>query len=309
MTTVLPGFLDAHVHLALIDPGRLSAGGIGRVLDLGGWAPTAGSRSGTATAAPSPETRYAGQFLGAPGGYPSRASWAPAGSFCPVASPRDAAAAVQQQADAGAAVIKVTLNTVAGPVVSADTLAAIVAAAHERMLPVAAHTEGAGQAAAAFAAGVDLLAHTPFSEALPGDLLTAMAGRLSWISTLDIHGWGERTAPFEVACDNLRRFHARGGRVLYGTDLGNGPLPVGLNRREILALLDCGLSPDDLLGALTADFPGYPVGASVAPAAGAERVTVITEDRPSDPTDLAGFTDWLLTARALTRPELEDLRS
>ena len=148
MTTVLPGFLDAHVHLALIDPGRLSAGGIGRVLDLGGWAPTVGSESGTVTAAPPPETRYAGQFLGAPGGYPSRASWAPAGSFCPVGSPADAAAAVQQQADAGAAVIKVTLNTVAGPVVSADTLAAIVAAAHERMLPVAAHTEGAGQAVA-----------------------------------------------------------------------------------------------------------------------------------------------------------------
>ena len=92
MTTVLPGFLDAHVHLALIDSGRLSAGGIGRVLDLGGWAPTAGSGSGTVTAAPSPETRYAGQFLGAPGGYPSRASWAPAGSFCPVGSPADAAA-------------------------------------------------------------------------------------------------------------------------------------------------------------------------------------------------------------------------
>ncbi|MET0954308.1 MAG: hypothetical protein ABWY68_00060 [Cryobacterium sp.] len=319
--TVLPAFLDAHVHLALIDPTELAAGGIGRVLDLGGWVPAAADPAAGSSAESFPEARFAGQFLGAPGGYPSRQVWAPTGSSCPVATPEDAPDAVARQAAAGAAVIKVTLNSVAGPVLDAGTLAAIVAAAHERMLPVAAHTEGAGQAAAALKAGVDLLAHTPFSERLPDDLLTAMAGRLSWISTLDIHGWGRPTAAFAVASDNLRRFHAGGGRVLYGTDLGNGPLPVGLNRREIEALLDCGLSPDDVLAALTADFPGYPGDASAVPrhAGGPDRVTVLPGDRPTDPADLAGFTDWLLGARSLSarslpadplpRPDLEDLRS
>lgn len=332
--TVLPAFLDAHVHLALIDPAGLAAGGIGRLLDLGGWLPAAtapepagqaGSARAGAASPTHPETRYAGQFLCAPGGYPSRQAWAPAGSSCPVSAPEDAAGAVDRQIAAGASVVKVTLNSAAGPVFSPSTLAAIVAAAHKRMLPVAAHTEGAGQAAAAFAAGVDLLAHTPFSERLPDDLLAAMAGRLAWISTLDIHGWGQPTAAFSVASDNLRRFHAAGGQVLYGTDLGNGPLPVGLNPREIEALLHCGLSPDDVLAALTADFPGYPAGASAAstPSAGADRVTVIPGDRPSDPADLAGFTDWLLgassvsansvnansvNARTLPRPDLEDSR-
>ena len=241
-----------------------------------------------------------------------------------MATPEEAAGAVARQAAAGASVIKVTLNAVAGPVLDGGTLAAIVTAAHERMLPVAAHTEGAGQAAAAFAAGVDLLAHTPFSERLPDELLAAMAGRLAWISTLDIHGWGRPTAAFAVASDNLRRFHAGGGRVLYGTDLGNGPLPVGLNRREIEALLDCGLSTDDVLAALTADFPGHPAATALtlSRTGGPERVTVIPGERPTDPTDLAGFTDWLLGARslparslpadalpahALPRPDLEDL--
>ena len=335
MTVLLPGFLDAHVHLALIDPAALAAGGIGRVLDLGGWLPsddpTDGEPEGTASV---PETRFAGQFLGAPGGYPSRQAWAPAGSACPVASPSEAAIAVARQVAAGASVIKVTLNSAAGPVLAPDTLAAIVVAAHARMLPVAAHAEGPGQAAAAFDAGVDLLAHTPFSEALPDALLGAMAGRMTWISTLDIHGWGEPTAAFSVASDNLARFHGAGGRVLYGTDLGNGPLPVGLNRREIEALLACGLSPDDVLAALTADFPSRPAGASVDTAAGATAsgttasgtaagvdrpapagtVTVVPGVRPTDPHDLAGFTDWLLAAHALparahTRPDLEDLRS
>ncbi|WP_146073335.1 amidohydrolase family protein [Cryobacterium sp. N22] len=330
MTVLLPGFLDAHVHLALINPAGLAAGGIGRVLDLGGWTPsddpTGAEPEGTANFL---ETRFAGQFLGAPGGYPSRQAWAPAGSACPVASPSEAAIAVARQVAAGASLIKVTLNSAAGPVLAPDTLAAIVVAAHARMLPVAAHTEGAGQAAAALNAGVDLLAHTPFSEALPDALLGAMAGRMTWISTLDIHGWGEPTAAFSVACDNLARFHAAGGRVLYGTDLGNGPLPVGLNRREIEALLTCGLSPDDVLAALTADFPSRPAAASVDTASGAAAsvdrpapagtVTVVPGDRPTDPHDLAGFTDWLLSAhalpasslpaRALTRPDLEDLRS
>lgn len=321
MTVVLPGFLDAHVHLALIDPARLAAGGIGRVLDLGGWTPGADELGDHGDR---PEARFAGQFLGAPGGYPSRQAWAPAGSSCPVAAPVDAAAAVHRQVSAGASVIKVTLNSAAGPVLAADTLAAIVTAAHARMLPVAAHTEGAGQAAAAFDAGVDLLAHTPFSERLPDALLGAMAGRMTWISTLDIHGWGEPTAAFHVASDNLARFHAAGGKVLYGTDLGNGPLPVGLNRREVTALLACGLSPGEVLAALTADFPSRPDGASGAAASVARptpdgTVTVIPGDRPADPHDLAGFTDWLLSAhvlpahslpaRALPRPDLEDLRS
>lgn len=311
--TVLPAFLDAHVHLALIDPAPLVDGGIGRVLDLGGWTPAT-----DATAGAVPEVHFAGQFLCAPGGYPSRQVWAPADSSCPVASAADAAAAVARQAAAGASVIKVTLNSAAGPVLSADTLAAIVAAAHERMLPVVAHTEGAGQAAAAFDAGVDLLAHTPFTERLPEALLRLMAERMTWISTLDIHGWGEPTAAFDIAGDNLARFHAVGGRVLYGTDLGNGPLPVGLNRREIEALLACGLSPDDVLAALTAAVPSRPGRSHPAPA---ERVTVIPGARPADRRDLLGFTDWLLGARSLParslsptspparplpRPDLED---
>ena len=61
---------------------------------------------------------------------------------------------------------------------------------------------------------------------------------MAWMSTLDIHGYGEGGAAFEIAADNLARFSARGGTVLYGTDLGNGPLPAGLNGRELAALVE-----------------------------------------------------------------------
>jgi len=283
--TTLPAFLDAHVHLTLIDPSTLLSGGIGRVLDLGGLR--------AATMPDMPEAAYANQFLTAPGGYPARQPWVPPGSVCTVATREDAASAVDRQVAAGASVVKVTLNSEAGPVLADDVLEAIVARAHTHGLSVVAHAEGSGQAHRAYAAGVDMLAHTPFSERLDNELVTAMAGPMTWISTLDIHGHGRRTAEFDLASDNLARFHAAGGRVLYGTDLGNGPLPVGLNPREIAALLGAGLSPDDVIEALTND-----AGLNWSPGA-TGHVTVIAGERPSDPAD---FVAWLCTARAVNRP-------
>ena len=288
--TVLPGFLDAHVHLALIDATLLPGSGIARAFDLGGWLSDGLNTS-------MPDLACAHQFITASGGYPLHAGWAEPGWSCAVASAADAAVAVDLQAAAGASVLKITLNSLAGPVLGTEALAAVIGRAHELNLPVVAHAEGAGQADRAFVAGADAFAHTPFSERLADDLVTAMAARMTWISTLDIHGWGRPTPAFEIASDNLRRFHAAGGRVLYGTDLGNGPLPLGLNSREITALLGAGLSPDDVLTALCSPAP---LGLTL----GDNRVTFIPGERPRNPEDFAG---WLATARALTRPELEVL--
>ncbi len=286
--TVLPGFLDAHVHLALIDPGALAAGGISRVIDLGGWP------SGDSAV---PNRAYANQFLTAPGGYPTRTEWAdPAWSY-EITGLADAVAAVDAQAAAGASVVKVTLNSVAGPVLTLAALTALVLRSHELGVPVVAHPEGLGQAEHAWAAGVDAFAHTPFSEVLSDDLVAAMAARMTWISTLDIHGWGAPTAPFEIATNNLRRFHAAGGRVLYGTDLGNGPLALGVNRREIEALLCAGLSADVVLTALCTPTP---LGLRF----GEQRVTFIAGERPRDPRH---FVDWLCSAQSLSPLELEAL--
>ena len=125
--TVLPGFLDAHVHSALIDSTHLPRGGIARVLDLGGWPP-----DGRGTSIP--DLAYAHQFITAVGGYPSRARWAEPGWSSEVTTAAEAAAAVDRQWQAGASVLKVTLNSVSGPVLSAEALAAVVGRTHERAL-------------------------------------------------------------------------------------------------------------------------------------------------------------------------------
>ena len=255
--TLLPGLLDAHVHSALVDMATVRAGGIAAVWDLGGVPEKVAELRARAARPGSglPRMAVAGPFLTAPGGYPSDRPWAPPGSWREIRSAGDAAAAVAQCRAVGAELVKVTANA-SGPMLPAPVLRAVVDAAHADGLPVVVHAEGPGTVAAACDAGADLLAHTPWTEALDDGLLRAAAVTMTWISTLDIHGWGTPTPGRETAVGNLRRFLGYGGSVRYGTDLGNGPLPPGVNIREIRALLDVGLNPDQVLQAMTGD----PVG-------------------------------------------------
>jgi imidazolonepropionase-like amidohydrolase len=249
--TVLPGLRDAHVHSALVDLATTRAGGIAAVWDLGGVPEKVSDLAERARRPGSglPRVRLAGPFLIAPGGYPSDRPWAPAGSWREVRSTDDAAEAVGEARAGGATLIKVTAHA-GGPMLAAKTLRAVVEAAHAGGLPVVVHAEGPGTVAAAYEAEADMLAHTPWTEAVDDGLLRVAAG-MTWISTLDIHGWGEPTPAQGTAIGNLRRFLEYGGTVRYGTDLGNGPLPPGVNRREIRALQAAGLTPSDILAAMT----------------------------------------------------------
>lgn len=222
--------VDHHVHLQLVDPTGLGDT-LARVVDLG---------SGPDLDAEVHEVTVdrAGCFLTAPGGYPSDRAWTPPGSVRPVVDVEDAPRAVAEQKVRGASVIKVALHADAGPVLPLAVVRAIVAAA--RPLPVVAHAEGAGMVQLAVAAGCDALAHTPWTERLDDALVGRAAATQKWISTLAIH---DGTPALATALDNLSRFHGAGGVVLYGTDLGNGPLPVGVNRRELALLGAAGLDP------------------------------------------------------------------
>jgi hypothetical protein len=247
--SLLPALCDAHVHCGLVDLAVVKAGGIAAVWDLGSV--PAVVRSLRDRVDPGlPGLRYAGPFLIAPGGYPSDRSWAAAGSWREIGSALDAAQAVGEAYAAGATLIKATANA-GGPLLPARTMAALVEAAHALDLPVVVHAEGPGTVAAAYEAGADLLAHTPWTEELDDALVRACAGRMTWISTLDIHGWGSPSPQQEVALGNLRRFLGYGGAVRYGTDLGNGPLPLGINAREVRALQAAGMSPAEVLTAMT----------------------------------------------------------
>ncbi len=245
------GFTDHHVHLQLVDPLLLENSLLGRVLDLGS-APAEISRFARVVAdrfGAEPggvAISYAGAFLTPPGGYPSDRGWAPEGSVREVATPADAVAAVTEMKAAGASVIKIASNSTAGPVFGDEMIQTIAATADRLGLPVVAHAEGPGEAQRMPGLGVRALAHAPFSEPLSDAEVSRQAGRIAWISTLAIHEGAAR----EIAIDNLRRFHAHGGTVRYGTDMGNGDLPVDLNRAEIAALREAGVRGAALIRAL-----------------------------------------------------------
>ena len=276
---VVGGFTDHHVHLQLVDTAPLATSTLGRVVDLGANpkvvarlaaghnsghtdADGAGSPSAAEFGTDGPELRrpsaghgptieYAGAFLTAPGGYPSDRVWAPEGSVREVVDAASAARAVDDMADAGATCIKIASNTIAGPVFGDDLFQAVIAHAAARGLPVVAHAEGPGEAQRAVRLGASRLTHAPFTERLDDEEIATQAASASWISTLAIHDGAAR----EIALDNVRRFHAAGGEVLYGTDMGNGPTPVGLNAAEIGALRDAGLDAPALLCALAPADP------------------------------------------------------
>ncbi|MFD6815607.1 hydrolase [Microbacterium sp. NPDC060132] len=253
---VVGGFTDHHVHLQLVDHALLRTSRLARVDDLGGNPAVLRELAVHNSATPdhAVEVRYAGAFLTPPGGYPSDRDWAPAGSVREVADEAAAVAAVEDLAAAGVALLKVAGNSTAGPVFADAVVHAIIERADAHGLPVVVHAEGPGEAQRAVRLGAARLAHAPFTERLDDAEVARHAASVSWISTLAIHD----PAALRIAVDNVRRFHAAGGTVLYGTDMGNGPTPVDLHPAELDALRRAGLDDAALLRALAPVDPRQP---------------------------------------------------
>jgi imidazolonepropionase-like amidohydrolase len=286
---LMPAAADRHVHIGLADPGAVLLGGVTAVRDLA-WPPDVIFPLADASELPAfngPLIRAAGPMLTAPGGYPTNDRWAPPGTGLEIRGAEEGAKAVVALADRGAAVIKVSLNAEAGPTPTDGELAAIVQSARERGLPVTAHVQGKGQAERAVGAGVNEFAHCPWSERLSEAVLEAAAKAVRIVSTLDIWSYGKVTAELRTAADNMARFRAAGGTVVYGTDLGNGTIPPGIDVREVLLLRETvGMTPDEILEAL--------VAGPLEPGAPADLIALAGDPRE----DLTALGDLKLVTRA-----------
>lgn len=240
--TLIPGFLDAHVHLQFADPASVLAGGVTTVRDLGGPPDAAQALVGASPL----RVLLAGRILTPVGGYPST-SWGADGTAREVADPDDAAVAVREQVDAGATVVKVALEDGGAglPVFDLATLEAIIERAREAGLPVSAHVGSAPLLELALTAGVDELAHLPLYPVMPAEMVAVAEAAVVLTPTLEIRG-GDEAALAAVAA-----FHMAGGTILYGTDLGNTGTAPGIERREVEALLAAGLTPREVLDAAT----------------------------------------------------------
>jgi imidazolonepropionase-like amidohydrolase len=281
---LMPAVADRHVHIGLSDPAAVLRRGVTAVRDLA-WPADPIFELADASELPAfdgPLVRAVGPMLTGHGGYPTRAGWGPEGTGRELNGPDDAVTVVAGLAARGATAIKVSLNAEAGPTPTDAELAAICDEAHRLELPVTAHAQGKGQVERALGAGVDELAHAPWTERLSEGALEAAAARMRIVSTLHIHGSG---SSLEIALDNVRRFRAAGGEVSYGTDLGNGGIPPGIDAREARLLAEAGLTNEDVLAAM--------IRAPLDEDAPADLIAL-----GADPLrDLGAFDDLILVAR------------
>ena len=227
--TIVPAFVDAHVHLSVAgDPHVIAREqvrrGVVAVLDLGAPERLLPLRH------PPLRIRFSGPLLTAPGGYPT-ASWGRNGEGLEVATPEEARAAVGRLANAEARFVKLALDA-RFPLLDPAVAAAAAAEARKLGLLVAAHALEAESVRRALEAGADVLAHTP-RDPLPDDLLAGMRGK--WVvSTL---------RAFAVGPERLRALHEAGARVVYGTDLGNEGTRPGIDAEELALLEAAGVDP------------------------------------------------------------------
>ena len=251
--TLLPGFIDAHVHIGFYDPHAVVAGGVTTVRDLG-WPAERIFPLAERSRDPDfdgPTILAAGRILTAARGYPTRAAWAPERTGLVVTDAAGAVEGVAEMARAGAAVIKVALNPAAGPTLDATVLRAIVSAAHSHGLTVTGHVYGLEELHKALDDQMDELAHMLMSpERIPDPTLERMVtAGMTVVPTLGLFSGRTRRR----ALDNLRRFAVRGGRVVYGTDLGNAGVRPGIEPREIVALLAAGMTPRAIVASATTE--------------------------------------------------------
>jgi imidazolonepropionase-like amidohydrolase len=246
--TLLPGFVDAHVHIGFYDPKTVLAGGITAARDLGWPAkevfPLAERLR--ASTQEGPMLLASGPMITCPGGYPSRAEWAPPGTALEVRNEEEATEAVRGLTSEGAAIIKVAQDPRAGPVLEPEVLKAVVDEAHRAGLHVTSHLGGLDHLKIALASGVDELAHGLWSdEEIPEEVIERMVAQgMKVIPTLHID-------PSPVRIQNLRRFHEAGGKVIYGTDMGNTGPPPGIDPTELKLMHEAGMSIEQVLASAT----------------------------------------------------------
>jgi imidazolonepropionase-like amidohydrolase len=294
-STIVPGLVDCHAHLSLpggahwIERGfddaetLLAAGeengellvraGVRWARDVG--APRRPAADGRARALSlTLRDRWAGAtdrpYIRAAGTWLTRAGALPHGLAIELAHGADLVAAVDEQLDDGADLVKLYLDgpdTDTAPF-SAAEVGAAVTRAHERGATVAAHSGQLPGARVGADAGVDSLEH---GFVLDGDTTASLAAHgVTLVSTLAVlHSWQSFAATSQVerftAPDGIARVAERRERaeesvrlaqragvpIAAGSDFGGGSLRANQLAWEVEALVAAGIEPYAALAAAT----------------------------------------------------------
>jgi imidazolonepropionase-like amidohydrolase len=242
--TVLPGFINAHVHNAYLARNlqTWAYAGVTTVRDLGAPLrfPYFSRRDQLAADLRNARVVSAGPLVTVPDGYPIVPNRFASLS---VTSPEDARQQIAQLVDDGADVIKITFSS-SLPTLSAEEAVAIVQTAHERGIPVTAHATNPYELERALDAGVDDIAHMSEQRVKDALLHRMVQDGVYWVPTLEaMRGNGS---------DNLARFIQAGGQVALGTDAGYlAGLEVDMPMDELALMQEAGMTPMQIILAAT----------------------------------------------------------
>jgi imidazolonepropionase-like amidohydrolase len=289
--TLLPGLVDSHVHL---DPHpdtalrHLIESGVTTALDMFSGGPSL-SRIVAIRQADPPglaDVRTAGTGATAPGSLLEKLTGQPLPT---VPNPAAAEAWVQARIREGADFIKIIYDEREGGPLGADTLRALINAAHAHGVLAVAHTLTERQAREAVAAGIDGLAHLVLGDDVTPDfgqfiadrdvfviptliVLRAFCGYRPHEDLLGDHRLAGRMPPpplptrpadptrnhlYHAAINALGQLAAAGGTLLAGTDTSLPTAALGVfgygatMHGELELLVAAGLSPTQALIAAT----------------------------------------------------------
>ncbi|WP_067865924.1 amidohydrolase family protein [Nocardia shimofusensis] len=325
--TVLPGLIDAHVHLAFggavhppaavpattrLDVANIIRAGLAELLDAGVTtvrdlgAPHYTDRDTLTRTYNRPRVLTAAIPLTVTGGHCHGLG----GAVDSIAGIQDMVAA---NAAHGADWIKIMGSggfTTGGasspyePQFTDTQVAAAVDAAHDHGLPVAAHAHGTAAIRQAVAAGVDSIEHCTWMTADGFDLDHGLVREIAdqGILVCPTINYLARSAtgrlPWPVRRDHLRVMLDAGVRLVPGSDAGIPHTPLGRYPHSLPAYLDLGLSPAEVIDLATRRVAdalriGHLTG-TLAAGFTADLIAV-----PGDPTrDLDQLTTPILTVAA-----------
>jgi len=251
--TILPGFINAHVHFAYDERSleTWALAGVTTVRDEGiissrPLADLLAFRDKTRADPKYARLVSAGYMTTVPGGY---------GDLF-VSSPEDARQKMTEELDAGVDLLKISLEDgYAGrsglPKLTGEEIAAIVAVAHERGTRVSGHLTQGAYLEQMVNAGVDDVAHIPYDFIGPEVLKSMVARDIYFTPTFTVfRNYG---APVSQCVANLRKFLELGGHAALGNDYGGGPgdFEQGIPMYEIEQMTKAGMTPMEIIVAST----------------------------------------------------------
>ncbi|MEU5541207.1 amidohydrolase family protein [Streptomyces sioyaensis] len=255
--TLLPGLIDAHVHLSSADNLRqLCEHGVTTALDMATW-PT--ELVDSLRKVPGlTDIRSAGTLAISAGGFHATMDGIPKDSI--VTGPADAERFIAARVAEGSDYIKIVAEDPGAGGLDQATLNALAAAAHTRGKLVIAHAIASGAYTMAQEAGADVITHVPLDRALDDEAVNRMAAddriAVPTLSMMEAMSQGMDGARLDYgqARAGVAALHRAGVPILAGTDADStlALVPHGTSlHHELELLVDAGLTTVDALRAAT----------------------------------------------------------